>query len=101
MVDNGALHSKFLELIQEIVELNKSKGEDYECADVKFTHYYYNARDLWLQVNRKALRLKSLIGDPKKKKKPNHETVRQNAIDLAAFSLWLAAWIDLEEKDGT
>lgn len=82
----------------QVIALNVSKGKDYESGGVKFTDYYSCVRDVWLQVHRKALRLKSLLGDPKQTEKPNHETIRQNAIDLAGYALWLAAWLEVEEQ---
>lgn len=97
-MDSKKLHERFGELLEEMANLHRTKGEDYESEEVEFTDYYFSSRDVWLQVNRKALRLRSLIN--RESMKPNYESMKDNAIDLAVFSLLLAAWIDLEEKDG-
>lgn len=98
-------------LIAEIAEIHIKKGQDYEREQnsedpeaVKFVDYYQCVRDLWLQTNRKALRLKSLIPKPQSEftglgNKPNFESIRDNAMDLAAFAIWLAAWAELEEQE--
>lgn len=100
MVSDSSLHGKFRSVHEKIIQDHTSKGEDYESDDVKFTDSYPNLYSLWLQVNRKACRLKALLGDPYSQKQPRHESIADNARDLAAFAIWLSGWAELEMEEG-
>ena len=80
----------FRELLDKIQALEESKGEDYEAGGVEFTDYYPEGlSDLWLILHGKTLRLKSLVRGGKE---PNHESVADNALDLAVYALKFAVW---------
>ncbi len=125
MVDRQ-LHDMFKAVHNKVLDDHESKGGDYEspaqprglesdsiicstCGSsmteqfegVKFTDSYPNEYAVFLQVQRKFCRLKALIGDPTipgTQKKPNHESIADNARDLAAFAIWLSAWSEIVES---
>lgn len=106
---NTMLHEKFDEQLAvlfaecgkkvgEIQDLHRKKGEDYE-NEVGFTEYYEEGlRDLWILLNRKTLRLKSLVGREGQVREPNYEKISEEAMELASFALWFSAWAEIGES---
>ena len=95
---NKKTKKRFRKLLQEMLDqvetMNKeTKRGDYENEDIQFVDYFQEGlRDLWCQLNGKVLRLKSLVGRKGKVRTPNHESLMDNALDLAGYALWFASW---------
>lgn len=89
----GSLYTKCGHVIHEIADIVEKKGHDYENDEVKFADYYEEGlRDLWLLINRKTLRLKSLIGRGSLVRGPEYEKIEQEAMELASFAVFFSAW---------
>ena len=83
----------YQEVISHISALNtETKHQDY-CGDtLSFQDYFIEGvRDAFMPVYGKALRLKSLVGRSTdgEVSKPNHESIGDNALDLASYAVWL------------
>jgi curved DNA-binding protein CbpA len=101
--DRELMDKAYHEVISHISELNtETKHQDY-CGDTLCFRDYFieGVRDAFMPVYGKALRLKSLVGREAdgKMNAPNHESIEDNAKDLAAYSVWLAVLSHLAIKE--
>lgn len=82
----------FLAALDELRALHLSKGHDYADATDPLRNYVESARrggvevwrSAWLRLLEKQIRLENLIG---KAAAPNHESLEDTLMDLAALAL--------------
>jgi len=100
LLQSGKLESVKEEILTKIRDLNlKTKSEDYNSNGVNFVDYWPElTRDIFLAVHGKTLRLKSLVGRDGPVLIPNHESIEDTSLDLAAYSIWLGVLNRLEEQ---
>lgn len=76
----------------EAARLLQKKSQDYNSSGVQREDYFpFGALSYAHEINKKALRLRSLTGSGSA---PNHESIRDSAVDLMNYSMFFVEFID-------
>lgn len=87
------MNKKPAQILQECIDLQVSKGKDYQNPNsrVKQADYYPRGIDsIHDIVNAKTLRATSLL---ESRKNPNHESLEDTYIDLINYCSFAVAWL--------
>lgn len=87
-----------IQVLEKAIELQKSKGSDYQFpgSSVKQADYYPRGIDTLLDIIlAKYLRLRSLADKSKAGcVDVNHESMQDSCVDLINYTSFTAAWLD-------
>src|SRR5262245_44766016 len=91
LLDEERMKRTYKQVVDRVLHFYETKSKDYNSDGVRFTDYFpEGCRDLFLAVHGKALRLRSLVGRNGPVQEPNHESISDNALDLAAYAVWMS-----------